>query len=93
MRKRNYQLPMQINGLLMLVGHMIAFVQDSHIVPMMKINSKIQVTASDVEFCNYEGSPFINADETKTVTVVSPGWIYKDKELQISRPKVKEEKK
>ncbi len=93
LRKRNYQLPMQINGLLMLVGHMIAFVQDSHIVPMMKINSKIQVTASDVEFCNYEGSPFINADETKTVTVVSPGWIYKDKELQISRPKVKEEKK
>ena len=59
---------------------------------MMKINSMREVAASDVEFCNYEGTPFITPEEKKKVRVVSPGWVYKDKELQISRPKVKEER-
>lgn len=57
----------------------------------MKINEVKEVSASDVEFCNYEGNPFTTKEEKKLVKVISPGWIYKDKELQISRPKVKEE--
>ena len=48
--------------------------------------------AADIEFYKYEGSPFADPKEKKKVRVVSPGWVYKDKELQISRPKVKEEK-
>lgn len=91
LRKNNYELPIEINGLLIMVKKLIQFVRDSHIEPMMKINSIREVIASDVEFCNYEGSPFNTPEEKKTVKVVSPGWIYKDKELQISRPKVKEE--
>lgn len=91
LRKSNYELPIEINGLLIMVKKLIQFVRDSHIEPMMKINSEREVTASDVEFCNYEGSPFKAPDEKKTVRIVSPGWVYKDKELQISRPKVKEE--
>ena len=91
LRKNNYELPIEINGLLIMVKKLIQFVRDSHIEPMMKINSIREVIASDVEFCNYEGTPFNTPEEKKTVKVVSPGWIYKDKELQISRPKVKEE--
>lgn len=91
LRKRNYELPIEINGLLIMVKKLIQFVRDSHIEPVMKINSIREVIASDVEFCNYEGTPFITPGEKKTVKVVSPGWVYKDKELQISRPKVKEE--
>ena len=91
LRKSNYELPIEINGLLIMVKKLIQFVRDSHIEPIMKINSIREVIASDVEFCNYEGSPFITSEEKKIVKVVSPGWIYKDKELQISRPKVKEE--
>lgn len=91
LKKRNYELPIEINGLLIMVRKLIQFVQDSHINPMMKVNSLKEVRASDVEFCNYEGTPFQNEDEIKTVRVISPGWIYKDKELQISRPKLKEE--
>lgn len=91
LRKKNYELPIEINGLLITVKKLIQFVRDSHIEPIMKINSVKDVTASDVEFCNYEGTPFVNPEETKKVRVVSPGWIYKDKELQISRPKVKED--
>ena len=91
LRKKNYELPIEINGLLITVKKLIQFVRDSHIEPMMKVNSEKEVTDSDVEFCNYEGTPFANPEEVKKVKVVSPGWIYKDKELQISRPKVKEE--
>ena len=91
LRKKNYELPIEINGLLITVKKLIQFVRDSHIEPMMKINAVKDVTASDVEFCNYEGTPFVNPEEIKKVRVVSPGWIYKDKELQISRPKVKED--
>ena len=91
LRKKNYELPIEINGLLITVKKLIQFVRDSHIEPIMKINSVKDVTASDVEFCNYEGTPFVNPEEIKKVRVVSPGWIYKDKELQISRPKVKED--
>ncbi len=91
LRKKNYELPIEINGLLIMVKKLIQFVRDSHIEPIMKINSIREVIASDVEFCNYEGSPFATLGDRKMVKVVSPGWIYKDKELQISRPKVKEE--
>ena len=30
-------------------------------------------------------------EERKKVKVVSPGWIYMDKQVQISRPRVQEE--
>lgn len=91
LRKSSYELPIEINGLLIMVKKLIQFVRDSHIDPIMKIDSVREVTASDVEFCNYEGTPFHSPGEKKTVRVVSPGWVYKDRELQISRPKVKEE--
>lgn len=92
LRKSNYELPIEINGLLIMVKKLIQFVRDSHIEPFMKVNEVKEVSASDVEFCNYEGTPFISQEDKKVVKVVSPGWIYKDKEIQISRPKVKEEK-
>lgn len=91
LRKNNYELPVEINGLLIMVKKLIQFVRDNHINPMMKINSVNNVKASDVEFCYYEGSPFESPNEEKTIRVISPGWVYKDKEIQISRPKVKEE--
>lgn len=91
LRKDGFELPIEINGLLIMVKKLVQFVRDSHIEPIMKINSVREVTASDLEFCNYEGTPFSTPDEKKKVKVVSPGWIYKDKEVQISRPKVKEE--
>ena len=91
LRKSDYELPIEINGLLIMVKKLIQFVRDSHIEPIMKINEVKEVSASDVEFCNYEGNPFTTKEEKKLVKVISPGWIYKDKEIQISRPKVKEE--
>lgn len=91
LRKDGFEIPIEINGLVIIVKQLIQFVRDSHIEPVMKINSINEVTAKDIEFCNYEGTPFITPEEKKKVKVISPGWVYKDKELQISRPKVKEE--
>lgn len=92
LRKNNYELPLEINGLLIMVKKLILFIKDSRIVPIKKINEVYEAKASDVEFCIYEGSPFETESEIKKVKVISPGWLYKDKEIQISRPKVKEEK-
>lgn len=91
LRKKNYQLPIEINGLLIMVKKMIQFVRDSHIEPIMKPGTVREVTAADIEFCSYEGTPFEDSNETKLVKVISPGWVYKDKEVQISRPKIREE--
>ena len=49
------------------------------------------MTAKEIEHCQYDGSPFLTDDEIKTVRVVAPGWIYKEKQIQIACPKVKEE--
>ena len=57
---------------------------------MLKPESLRIVKAGDVEFWNYEGTPFTSAEEEKQVKVISPGWIYSEKQVQISRPKVKE---
>lgn len=83
-------LPLEINGLLIMVRKLVQFLRDSHINPMLKPESLRIVKAGDVEFWNYEGTPFTCAEEEKQVKVISPGWIYSEKQVQISRPKVKE---
>ncbi len=90
LRKKNYDLPVEINGLLIMVKKLAQFIRDNNINPIKKIDSIEEVKASDIEFCNYEGSAFINANDVKKVKVISPGWIYKEKGIQISRPKVRE---
>ena len=90
LRKNNYEVPQELNGVLIMIKKLIQFVRDSHINPIMKVNSVNSVKAADIEFCNYEGSPFSSNDEVKQVKVVSPGWIFSDKDIQISIPHLKE---
>lgn len=75
---------------MIMVRKLVQFVRDSHINPILKPNSVRCVKAADVEFWNYEGSAFTSSEEEKQVMVISPGWIYTEKQVQISRPKVKE---
>ena len=89
-RKSGYELPLEINGLLIMVKKLVQFLRDNHIDPMLRPASVRCVKAGDVEFWNYEGTPFVDAEEEKQVRVISPGWIYSEKQVQISRPKVKE---
>ena len=90
LRHANYEVPSELNGVFIMITKLIQFIRDSHINPMMKMDSTLSVKASDIESCNYEGTPFCSKDEVKQVRVISPGWIYSDKEIQISTPHVKE---
>ena len=90
LKKDGYELPLEINGLFIVIKQLIQFTRDSHIDPIMKVHSQKEVSYKDIEFCDYEGSPFIPDDARKIIEVVSPGWVYKDQNVQISRPRVKE---
>lgn len=87
-KKSGYELPVEINGIIIVFKKMLQFIKDSHINPMMKVGDVQEVFASDIEFCEYIGEPFKTADDIKEVVVASPGWVYKDKNIQISRPKL-----
>ena len=90
LRKNGFELPLEINGLLIMVAKMTQFVRDAHINPVLRTDSIMQVKATDIESFEYEGTPFATRDEQKQIRVISPGWVYKDKEVMISRPKVRE---
>ncbi|MDO4922199.1 MAG: hypothetical protein Q4E64_10310 [Phascolarctobacterium sp.] len=92
LRDSGCQIPLELNGLLILVKKLIQFMRDNHIDPQLQPGSLHKVKAADIEFWQYEGSPFAGAAEEKQIRVISPGWIYSEKQVQISRPKVKEEK-
>ena len=90
LKKNHYELPPELSGLFIITQKLIQFVKDSHIMPIMKPDEEKIVKASDIEFCDYEGTPFADKDDEKIVRVISPGWLYTDKDIQIARPKIKE---
>lgn len=92
LRKNGFEVPIEINGILIVVKKLIQFIKDSHIDPMMKPDSEKDVKASDIEFCDYIGTPFVSETEIKKIKTLSPGWIFRDKSIQISRPRVEEVK-
>ena len=92
LRKQNIELPLEINGIFVLVDKIAKFVKNNGINPVMEPGAIKDMTVGEIEAWNaeYSGTPFANAEEVKRVKVISPGWYYKDKEIQISRPKLLE---
>ena len=90
LKKQHCELPPEIGGLLIMTQKLTQFVRDSGINPIMKPQEVKTVKVTDIDFCDYDGKPFANKDERKKIKVISPGWIYSDKDIQIARPKVKE---
>lgn len=90
LRKEKVQLQPEIGGLFILIERLAQFIRDSEINPIMKPGSVKDMRLDEVEACDYEGSPFLNTTEVKRVKVLSPGWVYKNKDVQISRPRLKE---
>jgi len=90
LRKEKVQLQPEIGGLFILIERLAQFIRDSEINPIMKPGSVKDMRLDEVESCDYEGSPFLNTTEVKRVKVLSPGWVYKNKDVQISRPRLKE---
>ncbi|WP_346687786.1 hypothetical protein [Megamonas hypermegale] len=90
LKKQHVALPPEISGLFILIQKMTQFVIDNHIDPIMKPGSRRMIKAGEAELCDYEGSPFMDKNEEKQIEVFSPGWVYKDKDIRISRPRIKE---
>lgn len=90
LRKEKVQLQPEVGGLFILIERLAQFIRDSEINPIMKPGSIKDMRLNEVESCDYEGSPFLNTTEIKRVKVLSPGWVYKNKDVQISRPRLKE---
>lgn len=90
LRKQNVNLPPEISGLFILVDNLTKFVRDHEINPIMKLGSVHSMKFNEIESCDYEGSPYVDAEEIKQVKVLSPGWFYKNKDIQIARPRLKE---
>lgn len=90
LKKENFVLPPEVSGLFILIQKMTQFVIDNHINPIMKPDSIQEMTAQEAELCDYSGSPFTSSDAKKLIKVVSPGWLYKDKDIRIARPKIQE---
>lgn len=90
LRKKNIQLPPEIGGLFILIERLAQFIRDSEINPILKPGVVKDMRLDEVESCDYEGSPFLNTTEVKRVKVLSPGWVYQNKDVQISRPRLKE---
>ena len=90
LRKENVQLPPEIGGLFILIERLAHFIRDNKINPILKPGSVQDMRFDEIEACDYEGSPFETTDEVKRVKVLSPGWFYENKDVQIARPRLKE---
>lgn len=90
LRKDKVQLPPEIGGLFILIERLAQFIRDSEINPILKPGSEQTMRFDEIETCDYEGSPFLDTTEVKRVKVLSPGWVYKNKDVQIARPRLKE---
>ena len=89
--KQGVELPIEISGLFILIVKLAQFVRDSHIEPIMKVNEIKKIKAEDLLSCEYDGTPFKDNNDEKSVKVLSSGWVYKgENEIQIARPKLKE---
>ena len=90
LRRENVQLPPEIGGLLILIERLAHFIKDNKINPILKPGSVQDMRFDEIEACDYDGSPFETTDEIKHVKVLSPGWFYCNKDVQIARPRLKE---
>lgn len=93
LRKQKVEVPIEISDLFPLVNNLKKFVIDNEINPIARVGAVQMMTKADIEKISgeYSGTPFVDGDEVKKVRVISPGWYYKIKNVQISRPRLKEE--
>ncbi|MDR1986307.1 MAG: hypothetical protein LBP88_04960 [Treponema sp.] len=92
LKRRRYELPVEINGLTILIRKLIQFVKDSGINPVLRVGTVMTVKSQDIENYSYRGSPFGDG-AVKKVEVIAPGWYFKDKNIPVSRATIKEIKK
>ena len=82
------ELPNEIELISALVPIFNQFLNTHGVEPQESVGEQINLTLKESDHYEYIGSDFKNTDETKTVEVISSGWICKGK--LIIKPRVKE---
>lgn len=88
LREKRIQVPLEIRSVQTVIRRMMEFLDDYDVVPMMEVDTTLQITLSDINELQYEGTPFLNDREVKTVKVISPGWKMENRDIVISYPRV-----
>lgn len=87
-KKLNIKLPNQLVVLPIIFKQLLKFIKDIGIRPVDTIGRTFQAKYSDIAVMNYNGEPFMDDDEVKTMEIQKCGWKYED--IIISVPTVKE---
>lgn len=90
LRKTDYQFPKEIESIGVVFSKFMQLIKDSGIDPMIRPETVMTVTAGDIENYQYEGTPFESGHQEKKVKTISTGWIWKEKNIIISQPKIRE---
>ena len=88
LRRQSYEIPQEIAPIPIIIKQIVKFIKDIGIQPIRNIGDEFTAGYSDIALMNYSGEPFLDEEEKKRVTVVAPGWKYKD--TVISNPHVRE---
>lgn len=87
-KKLNIKLPNQLVVLPIIFKQLLKFIKDIGIKPIDTIGRTFEAKYSNIAVMNYNGEPFMNDDEVKTMEIQKCGWKFED--IIISAPTVKE---
>lgn len=97
LRKSEIEVPQEIELIPIIVRMFNRFLKTQGVHPQAAVGSKIEITLSESDAYDYIGSDWEDPGETKTVEVISAGWIYEgallddeSEPIVINKPKVQE---
>ena len=97
LRKSEIEVPQEIELIPIIVRMFNRFLKTQGVHPQAAVGSKIEITLSESDAYDYIGSDWEDPGETKTVEVISAGWLYEgallddeSEPIVINKPKVQE---
>lgn len=97
LRKSEIEVPQELELIPITIRMFTRFLKTQGVRPQAAVGSKIEITLSESDAYDYIGSDWEDPGETKTVEVISAGWIYEgallddeSEPIVINKPKVQE---
>ena len=97
LRKSEVEVPQELELIPITIRMFTRFLKTQGVRPQAAVGSKIEITLSESDAYDYIGSDWEDPGETKTVEVISAGWIYEgallddeSEPIVINKPKVQE---
>lgn len=93
MRRDKKPIPLELRDVQSLTRRLRQFVEDCGVTPVYEVDelgTQMELRAKQLDNYQFDGTPFQSEEEVKTVEIVSPGWQIAEKNMVISRPRVRE---